>query len=72
MTVVSDERAAQARDRLPPIIRTFVERNLLEGALPNVTRILQRGHMWRAAPGSKPMEFTAVAENGVRCVAFSW
>jgi hypothetical protein len=71
MTVVSDERAAQARDRLPPIIRTFVERNLPEGALPNVTRVLQRGHMWRA-PGCKPMEFTAVAEYGVRCVAFSW
>jgi hypothetical protein len=37
---------------LLPIIRTFVERNLPEGALPN--------------------EFTAVAEYGVRCVAFSW
>lgn len=71
MTAASDEWAAEARDRLPAIVRRFVERNLPEGAFPNVARVSQRGRMWRA-PGSKPMGFTAVAEYGVRRVAFSW
>jgi hypothetical protein len=39
MTAVSDEWATEARDRLPPMVRRFVERNLPEGALPNVTRV---------------------------------
>jgi hypothetical protein len=47
MTAVSDEWAAEARDHLPAMVRRFVERNL-PGALPNVTRVLQRGRMWRA------------------------
>jgi hypothetical protein len=57
--------------RLPPTVRRFVERNVPEGALPTVTRVSQRGRMWKAA-GSKPMRFTAVAEYGVRRLEFSW
>lgn len=68
---VSEERAEEGQDRLPAIVRRFIERNLPEGALPAAIRVSQRGRMWRA-PGSKPMVFTAVAEYGVRRVAFSW
>jgi hypothetical protein len=71
MAAVSDEWAAEARDRLPAMVRRFVERNLPERALSDLTRVSQRGGMWRSS-GSKPMGFTAVAEYGVRRVAFSW
>lgn len=58
-------------DRLPTIMRAFVGRNVPEGPLPTVTRVSQRGRMWRA-PGSRPLVFTAVAVYGVRRVAFAW
>jgi len=64
-------QAGEAKDRLPSIMRAFVERNVPEGSLPTVTRVSQRGRMWRT-PGSKPLEFTAVADYGVRRVAFAW
>jgi hypothetical protein len=59
------------KDRLPAIVRAFAERNAWEGPLPPVTRVSQRGRMWRT-PGSRPLEFTAVAAYGVRQVEFSW
>jgi Family of unknown function (DUF6544) len=71
MGAMSDEWAAEGEERLPTIVRRFVERNLPEGPLPTFTRVSQRGRMWKAA-GSKPMLFTGVAEYQVRRVAFSW
>jgi hypothetical protein len=68
---VTEERAAEGPDRLPTLVRRFVERNLPDGPLPTVTRVSQRGRMWKR-PGSKPMQFTGVAQYGVRHVTFSW
>ena len=71
MGAMSDEWAAEGKERLPTIVRRFVEHNLPEGPLPTFTHVSQRGRMWKAA-GSKPMLFTGVAEYQVRRVAFSW
>jgi hypothetical protein len=48
-----------------------MKRTLPDGPVPTLTRVSQRGRMWKE-PGSNPMEFTGVAEHGVRRVSFSW
>ncbi len=71
MDVVTEAKSAERQDRLPAIVWRFVDGNVPEGPLPTVTRISQRGRMWRA-PGSRPVRFTALAEYSVRRVSFSW
>ena len=63
MEAVNDGLASPEQDRLPPIVRRSIERNVPEGPLPAVTRVFQRGRMWKS-PGSKPMDFVGIAEYG--------
>lgn len=62
--------AATDRDRLPPVVRQYVDRVLLRRELPaRQVRIEQAGRMW-FKPGGRAMRFAATEHFACDQVAF--